>query len=63
VFDYASAKKADNQKFMAMHRKLLDQGVFVPPSQFETCFLSIAHSREDIASTIQIYGHALECLQ
>jgi glutamate-1-semialdehyde 2,1-aminomutase len=62
VTDYASAKKADNKKFMVMHRKLLDRGVFVPPSQFETCFLSSAHSERDLAGTVDSYERALELI-
>ena len=62
VFDYASVKKADNKKFMVMHRKLLEQGVFVPPSQYETCFLSIAHSERDLAGTVDSYEVALELI-
>jgi glutamate-1-semialdehyde 2,1-aminomutase len=60
VTDYASARKADNKKFMVMHRKLLDRGVFVPPSQFETCFLSSAHSDGDLKETVEGYRKALE---
>jgi glutamate-1-semialdehyde 2,1-aminomutase len=60
VYDYASAKKSDSKKFMAMHRKLLDLGVFVPPSQFETCFLSAAHTDVDLARTIECFGQALQ---
>lgn len=60
VRDYASAKTADNKKFMEFHRKLLKNGVFLPPSQFETCFISSAHSETDLKKT----ADAIEaCLQ
>jgi glutamate-1-semialdehyde 2,1-aminomutase len=59
VYDYASAKKADSKKFMALHKALLAQGVFLPPSQFETCFLSSAHTTKDIDYTIQAFCRAL----
>jgi glutamate-1-semialdehyde 2,1-aminomutase len=52
VTDYATVKTADNVKFMSYHAKLLGNGVFVPPSQFETCFLSSAHSAEDLKYTV-----------
>jgi glutamate-1-semialdehyde 2,1-aminomutase len=52
VNDYATVKTADNVKFMSYHAKLLGKGVFVPPSQFETCFLSSAHSREDLKKSV-----------
>jgi len=60
VYDYASAKKSDSKKFMAIHRKLLDLGVFVPPSQFETCFISAAHSNKDLDKTVECYCKALQ---
>jgi glutamate-1-semialdehyde 2,1-aminomutase len=37
---------------MSYHAKLLGNGVFVPPSQFETCILSSAHSAEDLKYTV-----------
>jgi len=55
VYDYISAKKADKGKFLRLQGKLLGQGVFVPPSQFETCFVSVQHSDEDIQSTIEAF--------
>jgi glutamate-1-semialdehyde 2,1-aminomutase len=60
VYDYASAKRSDSKRFMTMHRKLLDLGVFVPASQFETCFLSTAHTDKDIAKTVDSFGQALQ---
>ena len=52
VTDYATVKTADNVKFMSYNAKLLGKGVFVPPSQFETCFLSSTHSHEDLVKSI-----------
>jgi glutamate-1-semialdehyde 2,1-aminomutase len=60
VYDYASAKKADSKKFLELHKRLLGQGVFVPPSQFETCFLSSAHTARDIERTVQGFDRALQ---
>lgn len=59
VYDYESAKKADKAKFMTYHKKLLERGVFVPPSQFETCFVSSEHSREEIEKTIDLIQESL----
>jgi len=38
---------------------MLARGVFLPPSQFEAWFVSLAHSREDIDRTIAAAGEAL----
>ena len=48
VTDYTTAKTADTKKFGAFFRKLRDRGVFLPPSQFEAMFVSLAHTDEDI---------------
>ena len=59
VYDYESAKKADKARFMVYHRKLLEKGVFVPPSQFETCFVSSVHSKEDVEKTVEAVEESL----
>ena len=43
VTDYDTAKQADTVQFAAWFRRLLAQGVLIPPSQFEAAFLSTAH--------------------
>jgi glutamate-1-semialdehyde 2,1-aminomutase len=59
VYDYTTVKTADNTKFMAYHSKLLAKGVFVPPSQFETCFVSTAHSEQDLKNTFKAIKEVL----
>jgi glutamate-1-semialdehyde 2,1-aminomutase len=60
VYDYTTVKTADTAKFMRYHAKLLEKGVFVPPSQFETCFLSAAHSAQDLDKTIEAIMESLK---
>jgi glutamate-1-semialdehyde 2,1-aminomutase len=52
VFDYASAKKADTSLFARFFHAMLDQGVFLPPSQFEAAFVSTAHNQSEIDQTL-----------
>ena len=59
VTDYATVKTADSAKFMGYHAKLLEKGVFVPPSQFETCFLSDLHSAGDLEETVEVLSAVL----
>ena len=59
VYDYTSAKLSDTKKFQAYFQELLKQGVFIPPAQFETCFLSTAHVEDDLKSTISAFDKAL----
>lgn len=59
ITDYVTAKSSDTKKFSIYFRELLKQGIFIPPSQFETCFLSTAHSKDDLESTIEAFDNAL----
>ncbi len=60
VKNYADAKKSDADKFLTYFRELLQQGVFIPPSQFECCFLSQAHSTQDLEKTIEAIASSLQ---
>ncbi len=57
--DYADALKLDKAKYMEFFWKMLEKGVFLPPSQFETCFMSYAHTKEDVEKTIEDFGLCL----
>jgi glutamate-1-semialdehyde 2,1-aminomutase len=59
VVDYATAKAADTARFGAFFRKLRDRGVFLPPSQFEAMFVSLAHTDEDIDQIVATARAAL----
>src|SRR5439155_17829773 len=48
VIDYASAKRADTTRFAGFFRQMRDRGVFLPPSQYEAMFVSLAHTEGDI---------------
>jgi glutamate-1-semialdehyde 2,1-aminomutase len=52
VTDWSSAAKSDTAAFGRFFRSLLEQGVYLPPSQFEAAFLSAAHTREDVQKTV-----------
>lgn len=53
VTDYESAKTSNLEFFGQYYREMANQGVFLPPSQFEGLFLSTAHTDEDIEKTIK----------
>ena len=59
VTDWGSASKSDTQAFGKFFGKMLDQGVYLPPSQYEAAFLSAAHTEEDIQKTIAAAKQAL----
>jgi len=53
VVDYATAKRADAQKFSRFFSAMLEAGVNLAPSQFEAGFMSLAHTEKDIDKTIR----------
>jgi glutamate-1-semialdehyde 2,1-aminomutase len=60
VSDYATARKADAQRYARCFHALLDRGVYLPPSQFEAMFVSAAHSEADIDETLSALDEALQ---
>ncbi len=59
VTDFASALRCDTGLFARYFNAMLRHGVSLPPSQFETAFVSFAHSAEDIDFTLEACGKAL----
>jgi len=59
VTDYACAKYSNTAMFNVYFHELLKQGVFIPPSQYESCFVSAAHTEEDLKFTINAFDKAL----
>lgn len=59
-YNYQDALKCDKEKFNVFFKKMLSHGIFLPPSQYETNFLSLAHSQEDIDKTIGAYQRNLK---
>ncbi len=59
VTNYDQAAKSDTAAFGRFHRAMLDQGIWLPPSQFEAAFLSTAHGEAEIQSTIAAASRAL----
>jgi glutamate-1-semialdehyde 2,1-aminomutase len=53
VRNYESARACDTGRYAKFFHSLLSQGVYFPPSQFEACFVSLAHSKRDIARTVR----------
>jgi glutamate-1-semialdehyde 2,1-aminomutase len=53
VTDFDTAAASDTAAFARFHRAMLDEGVWLPPSQFEAAFLSTAHTSGDIDLTVE----------
>ena len=63
VLNYEDAKTADTEKFTTYFQKLLNEGVFIPPSQFECCFISKMHDDRDIQNTLDIIEKAMKTIK
>jgi glutamate-1-semialdehyde 2,1-aminomutase len=56
---FDDVKRADRERFARLHAAWLEDGVLWPPSQFETAFLSTAHTDEDVDRTVESFARAL----
>jgi len=63
VYDYEDAAKSDTAKFAQFHRGMLDRGIYLPPSQFEAVFLSMAHTSTMIGQTIEASRSTFKCFK
>ncbi len=62
VINYETAQTSDLDRFAKYYRGMINEGVFLPPSQFEGLFLSTAHTDEHIDQTIQAVNHVFSTL-
>jgi glutamate-1-semialdehyde 2,1-aminomutase len=64
VTDYESAKRSDTKRFAKYFHFMLERGIYLAPSQFETAFVSAAHTDDDISRTAEaareFFGMRLE---
>lgn len=63
VINYEIARTSNLEFFAAYYREMANEGVFLPPSQFEGLFLSTAHTDEDLQKTIEAAEKAFAKLQ
>ena len=60
VTDFQKAKTSDTARYARFFNAMLEGGVYFPPSQFEACFVSLAHTHNDIKATIQVAREAFK---
>ena len=59
IFDLDTAQRSDTARYAKFFHTCLRRGIYFPPSQFETAFLSVRHQTEDIDATARIVNEAL----
>jgi glutamate-1-semialdehyde 2,1-aminomutase len=52
IVSWDDAKNCDTEKFGRFHQGLMSRGIYFPPAQFEAAFLSLAHTAQDVESTV-----------
>ncbi len=62
VTDYQKAKMSDTKRFAQFFIQMMEQGIYLPPSQFEAWFVSLAHSQKDLDGTIEACDSAFKRL-
>jgi len=62
VRDYRTAKMSDTKRFAQFFIEVMEQGIYLPPSQFEAWFLSLAHTQKDLDRTIEACDSAFKKL-
>jgi glutamate-1-semialdehyde 2,1-aminomutase len=60
VIDSPSAKRSDTARFARFFHPCLNGGVYLAPSQFEACFVSLAHDADAIARTLEAFRTAFD---
>jgi len=63
VTDWNSASRSNTDAFGRFFRAMLDNGIYLPPSQYEAAFLSTVHTEDDIQKTIETAKQALTALE
>jgi glutamate-1-semialdehyde 2,1-aminomutase len=62
IVDLAGAKRSDLKAFARFFHACRERGVYFPPSQFETAFISTAHTAEQIERTVDVIKEVLATL-
>ena len=60
VWNYADAKRCDTRRYAAYFHGMLDRGFYFAPSQFETAFVSAAHTEAEAEATIEAAREVLK---
>lgn len=62
VDDYSTAMVCDTGAYGRFFHHMLARGIYLPPSQFETAFISLAHTEEEITGTVEAVAESLQQL-
>jgi glutamate-1-semialdehyde 2,1-aminomutase len=63
VRDYATATKSNTSAFARYFQGMIERGIYLPPSQFETAFISLAHGEAEIQETVAAAREVLQSMR
>jgi glutamate-1-semialdehyde 2,1-aminomutase len=63
IRDASSVRKSSQLSYKRLFTELLKSGIFIPPSQLETCFISYSHDDDDIDKTVEAFAKALRIVK
>ena len=61
VVQFEDSTQAKHENFNAFFNACLKRGLYLPPSSYETCFISAAHQKIDISKTLEIFEDSFSC--
>ena len=59
VHNYADSQTCDTKRFLTYFREMLNNEIFIPPSQYECNFVSIKHTEDDLDKTADAIENSL----
>lgn len=62
VNNYDDAKACDTERFAKYYQNMRDRGIFLPPSQFEAMFLSLAHGDDEVQAIVEAARESMAAL-
>ncbi|MEF8795741.1 MAG: glutamate-1-semialdehyde 2,1-aminomutase [Salinivenus sp.] len=63
VVDQETAKTTDTDQYAAYFHAMLEEGIYLPPSQFEAIFFGLSHGEAELDATLRAQRHALTAIQ
>ncbi|MES2765116.1 MAG: glutamate-1-semialdehyde 2,1-aminomutase [Bacteroidota bacterium] len=63
VLNYADAITSDTEKYGKFFHAMLNEGVYLPPAQFEAMFVSTAHTQKDLDKTVDAFKKAIQAVK
>ncbi len=63
VIDFKTASACDTERFKLYFNEMINRGIYLAPSQFESLFLSDAHTDSDLEKTVQAFGEVMSIIK